>query len=65
MPAADPFKFPKRRRRLDNMRTALKEQQKRPYVGITQGGSSRQNQPAKVAATDPDFYRKTRRKKDG
>lgn len=65
MPTANPFAFPKLRRQLDNLRMVFKEQAKRPFTGITQGGSSRPNQPAKVAATNPDVYRDTRRNKNG
>lgn len=31
--------------------------QKRPLVGLTQGGSSRDNEPAVVAARNVDIYR--------
>lgn len=39
-------------RRLPTMRTALEDNLKHPVIGVTQGGSSRKNSGARVAATD-------------
>jgi hypothetical protein len=48
---ADGFKYPTKRVRYDTLGAALKESQKTPHIGVTQGGSSRKNSGAKVAAT--------------
>lgn len=48
----NPFEL--RRFRLDGMMTlgaTLKESLKQPYIGFTQGGSSRKDKGARVAAT--------------
>lgn len=39
-------------RRLQTMRFALEDNLKHPVIGVTQGGSSRKNSGARVAATD-------------
>lgn len=39
-------------RRFPTMRTALADNLKYPVIGVTQGGSSRKNSGARVAATD-------------
>jgi hypothetical protein len=52
MPARDPMTFPKGRVSFRTMPAQLKQASKRPKTGVTQGGSSRRNAPAKVAATD-------------
>jgi len=53
VPARDPLKFPYPRGlpRLDSFVTALKRSNKKPFIGVTQGGSSRDNKGARVAAT--------------
>jgi len=38
-------------RRPDTFKSALKDSLKQPYIGVTQGGSSRKNSGARVAAT--------------
>lgn len=47
----DPFKLPAMSRRLDSLYTAVEHSMMRPYIGVTQGGSSRKDRGAKVAAT--------------
>jgi hypothetical protein len=37
--------------KMDSMYRALKDSLKKPYIGVTQGGSSRKNAGARVAAT--------------
>ena len=37
--------------RLHNLKEALEQAQRRPYIGVTQGGSSRENPGAVPAAT--------------
>lgn len=51
MPKRDPFTFPKGPARLDTLNQVFKQNSKRPYIGVTQGGSSRKARGAKVAAT--------------
>ena len=41
----------KGRRCVDSLRTALIDSLKKPYIGVTQGGSSRKNGGCRVAAT--------------
>lgn len=48
---AGPNPFSKRLYALPKMAEALKETQKQPHIGVTQGGSSR-TKGAKPAATD-------------
>jgi hypothetical protein len=38
--------------KLDTLHRCLKDGLKQPYIGVTQGGSSRKNSGARVAATD-------------
>ena len=45
------FKLSSRKRRLDTLAAAMKDSLKKPYTGVTQGGSSRKGGGAKVAAT--------------
>ena len=52
MPARDPMTFPKGEVRFDTMHKAMKNADRPPHIGVTQGGSSRKNSGAKVAATD-------------
>lgn len=52
MPPRDPMTLPKGIMKLDTMGRALKESSKRPPILYTQGGSSRKNSGAKVAATN-------------
>jgi hypothetical protein len=47
----NPFRLPRPRNSFDTMAAALKESLKQPYIGVTQGGSSRKNGGARVAAT--------------
>lgn len=42
---------------MDNMKAALRNSQKKPTPGVTQGGSSKKFRGAKVAATDGAFRR--------
>jgi hypothetical protein len=55
MPPRDPFKYPGQRKRLTNWTEATKAWDRRPHIGVTQGGSSRKDSGAKVAATDGVF----------
>jgi hypothetical protein len=41
--------------RLENLKDALERSQKHPALGVTQGGSSRKNGGARVAARDADM----------
>jgi hypothetical protein len=41
--------------RLENMKEALERSQKHPALGVTQGGSSRKDGGARVAARDADI----------
>ena len=50
MPPRDPLTLPKGIMKLDTMGKALKESTKQPPIMYTQGGSSRKNAGAKVAA---------------
>jgi hypothetical protein len=38
--------------RLDTLYRAMKDSLKKPYIGVTQGGSSRKNAGARVAAVN-------------
>lgn len=49
MAAANPFK-----RKFQTLEAALKEAQKQPLIGVTQGGSSSKNSGARPAAKDAD-----------
>lgn len=46
----NPFKISRPGLKLDTLHTALKDSLKNPYIGVTQGGSSRKNSGARVAA---------------
>jgi hypothetical protein len=50
--------LPRHRTKLDGLKRAMKEAQKRPVIGFTQGGSSRKNSGAKVAARNADVQRR-------
>ena len=50
MAKRDPFTFTKLRGSFDTMYRALKDSTKKPFIGVTQGGSSRKNAGAKPAA---------------
>jgi hypothetical protein len=52
MAKRDPLTFPKLRTSFDTMYRALKDSTKKPFIGVTQGGSSRKFAGAKPAATD-------------
>jgi hypothetical protein len=45
-----PFKARQPQFKMDTMDAALKDSLKKPYIGVTQGGSSRKNGGARVAA---------------
>lgn len=60
MATRDLFKLPSLKRRLPTLRAFLKHADKRPFTGITQGGSSRRDAGAKVAATNA-IHRQTTR----
>lgn len=47
----NPFNLPTKRRGFTSFGAALKESLKEPYIGVTQGGSSRRDKGARVAAT--------------
>ena len=44
--------------KLDTMYRAMKESLKKPYIGVTQGGSSRRFAGARVAATKAEVKQK-------
>lgn len=50
------------KRRFETLYTALKQSQKQPAIGVTQGGSSRDkpNRGARVAARVSDIQKKPR-----
>lgn len=50
MKSPNPFRLPKLNMRLDTFSAAMKDSLKQPYIGLTQGGSSRKNGGARVAA---------------
>lgn len=54
--------FKTTKRRFDTLYTALKDSQKQPFIGVTQGGSSRDtiNRGARVAARVSDIQKKPR-----
>jgi hypothetical protein len=52
MPPRDPMTFPKGEVHLDNLRIVLQDANKRPFIGVTQGGSSRKDPGCRPAATD-------------
>ena len=47
----DPFKFYGLGRRFPSAKAAMRKSAQQPYIGVTQGGSSRPGHPAKIAAT--------------
>lgn len=47
----NPLQIHRPRLGLDTLAAALKESLKKPYIGVTQGGSSRKSKGARVAAT--------------
>lgn len=47
----NPFKLYSGLRQLDTLKDALLDALDRPFIGVTQGGSSRRNRGAKPAAT--------------
>jgi hypothetical protein len=49
----DPY-MPKRQGEFESFTKALERGTHRPFLGVTQGGSSRKNSGAKVAATTTD-----------
>lgn len=51
MPARDPFSWPKGRVSYPTLNATLRRTDKQPYIGVTQGGSSRKNRGAKSAAS--------------
>lgn len=46
----NPFKLPQPGFSLPTLRAAMKDSLKTPYIGVTQGGSSRKDKGARVAA---------------
>lgn len=46
----NPFKLDRPEFKLDTLAAAMKDSLKNPYIGVTQGGSSRKNSGARVAA---------------
>jgi hypothetical protein len=46
----NPFKLGRPEMRLDTLAAAMKDSLKKPYIGVTQGGSSRKDKGARVAA---------------
>lgn len=60
-----PDKFYGLPKRLRTMYRQLDAGRKKPYLGLTQGGSSARPHPgAKVAALDTNIYKPKRRKRD-
>jgi cytochrome bd-type quinol oxidase subunit 1 len=51
----DPLKLYPMWRKLPTLARVMKQSDQPPYIGVTQGGSTRPNQPAKVAATDGEW----------
>lgn len=47
--------LPSGKHKLDTLRKALADGMKRPYIGVTQGGSSRKNAGARPAATKGEW----------
>ena len=50
MMAKNPFKIEQPELKLDTLYRAMQDSLKQPYIGVTQGGSSRKNGGARVAA---------------
>lgn len=50
MTRRDPNKIVQPGLHMDTLARAMKESLKKPYIGVTQGGSSRKNSGARVAA---------------
>ena len=50
----NPFKMTMPEYKYDTLHAAMKDSLKEPYIGVTQGGSSRKGGPAKVAATEAE-----------
>ena len=46
----NPFKITRPGMKMDTLYRAMKDSLKNPYIGVTQGGSSRKNSGARVAA---------------
>lgn len=46
----DPFHIVQPSLKVDTLYRAMKDSLKKPYIGVTQGGSSRKNAGARVAA---------------
>lgn len=55
-----PSDLPERKWRLPGILSSIDKLHKRPQYGYNQGGSSRPNSPAKVAATNADDQRKNK-----
>jgi hypothetical protein len=60
MAKRDPLTFPKLRGSFDTMYRALKDSTKKPFIGVTQGGSSRKFAGSKPAATTAQATAKRR-----
>ena len=54
MKTPNPFKVRQPNFSLPTMHGAMRDSLKKPFIGVTQGGSSRKNGGAKVAATSSD-----------
>jgi hypothetical protein len=50
MAKKDPNKIVQPYLKMDTLYRAMKDSLKKPYIGVTQGGSSRKNSGARVAA---------------
>ena len=48
----DPFHIVQPSLKIDTLYRAMKDSLKKPYIGVTQGGSSRKNAGARVAAVN-------------
>jgi hypothetical protein len=62
MSKADPFKFAALKHSFDTMYRALKDGEKQPFIGLTQGGSSRKFAGCKSAASRATVRQPTEKK---
>lgn len=61
MAKKDPFTYQRNRKRFPTLEAAMDLSSGKPHFGLTQGGSSRKNSGAKVAATN-GLYKPSRRR---
>lgn len=65
MAKKDPFTFQRRRQHFQSIADALAAMDRKPFLGVTQGGSSRKDSGARVAATNGLRKEPRRRRNDG